>query len=1075
MRRLPTQTVPKRAAIPGSTGGRDRCGGRKRSAGPRQRSLAVLFWLACLCAWGNLPIGDVCAQLTGQLGAHDPSTVLYEDGRYYYFATGDLLAVRSSANLNFWSGEPAALSQVPAWVPGAVPGYQGQSLWAPDVIELGGQYYLYYSASVWGTKLSAIGLATSPTLDPDAPGYGWTDQGMIINSNHGSPYNAIDPSLLLDDATGRLWMTWGSFNNGIYVKEMNPANGLPLSSSPGVNVAAPGPTVEIEGAAMVKRGGYYYMFVNWGGCCSGVDSTYNIRVGRSTSPTGPFVDRDGVNMLSGGGTLFLDDDGRKIAPGHFSFTDVGGQDQFSYHYYNGDAIGAPTFALRDLYWTADDWPSIAAVNPEWATAADGDWSLPSRWTNNVVPDGVGHVANFAAGAGSRQYLSVDLGGADRTVGTLNFRSVARYFIGDAAGPALTLDDVAGESATINVSQGLPVIGAPVTALDRLEVNVTPADGELTLNGTVNGPGLRKYGDGELRLAGANSTFSDSIFVKNGSVVVTGSVTGNSFNSIGQILGETGELSVEGTGQFISNGDLNIGDTGNNSTPATGTLYVSDQANVVVGAGGGLYVGSGFSANTRAEGAVVQTGGTLSVNRPADGSFIVGGRGSSAANGTYQLSGGTVFANTNVFIGGRGQGTVDQTGGDFNASQFVAIARYAGSTGNWTIRGGALNQTNAATWLLVGEQGQGELTLAGAGQVNASGVVRLGHQSSGAGAINLDGGTLTAPQIVRGAGSAVVNLNGGILRAAGSHNSFLQGLTAVNVEAGGAAVDTQHFSVTIAQPLLHAAALGATPDGGLTKTGSGTLTLAAANGYTGPTTVAAGTLRAANLTGSATGVGDVFVESGATLSGTGAVAGGVTIATGGTLAPGDSPGILSVGSVVLTPGAIFAVELAGHGGVAGVGFDQLVVSGDASLAGLLSVSLVPGFVPTVGDSFEILNVGGTRAGTFAGSGQGDLVGVWGSIGLLIDYAAGDGNDVALLAQTLLPGDYDFDSDADGADFLLWQRGESSTPLSPSDLANWQANYGASLSFVPSNAVAEPNSLALLSVSPLMVLLVVRRKR
>ena len=235
---------------------------------------------------------------------------------------------------------------------------------------------------------------------------------------------------MLDQNTGKLWMTWGSFNNGIYVKEMNPANGQPLNSSPGVNVAAPGPTVEIEGAAMVQRGSYYYMFANWGGCCSGVNSTYNMRVGRSTSPTGPFLDRNGVNMLNGGGTLFLDDDGRKIGPGHFSFTDENGQEKFSYHYYDGDRVGTPTFGLRNLYWTSDDWPSVAAVNPNWTGPSGSSWSDTANWTNATEPNGVGHVANFAAAifAAGRRRTSQQPHGRDR-----QFPRFRRYTINATGG------------------------------------------------------------------------------------------------------------------------------------------------------------------------------------------------------------------------------------------------------------------------------------------------------------------------------------------------------------------------------------------------------------------------------------------------------------------------------------------------------------------------------------------------------------------------------------------------------------------------------------------------------------------
>ena len=144
-----------------------------------------------------------------------------------------------------------------------------------------------------------------------------------------------------------------------------------------------------------------------------------MRVGRSTSPTGPFLDRNGVNMLNGGGTLFLDDDGRKIGPGHFSYMDENGQDKFSYHYYDGDRVGAPTFALRNLYWTSDDWPSVAAVSPNWIGSSGGSWSDTANWTNSTVPNGVGQIANFAA-AVSRP-ATVELP-SSRTVGTVNFRA-----------------------------------------------------------------------------------------------------------------------------------------------------------------------------------------------------------------------------------------------------------------------------------------------------------------------------------------------------------------------------------------------------------------------------------------------------------------------------------------------------------------------------------------------------------------------------------------------------------------------------------------------------------------------------
>ena len=783
------------------------------------------------------------AQLTGDLVAHDPSTVIYDNGRYYSYNTGDHVGVRSSADLINWTYEPAVFDTIPSWIYSAVPGYSGSSLWAPDIIYLNGQFHLYYSASVWGTKLSAMGHATSPTLDPDAPNYGWTDHGIVLGSNHSSPYNAIDPSLMLDQNTGKLWMTWGSFNNGIYVKELDPLTGDPLDSSPGVNVAAPSPTPEIEGAAMMQRNGYYYMFVNWGGCCSGDNSTYNIRVGRSTSPTGPFLDKNGVNMLNDGGTLFLDDDGQKIGPGHFSFANLNGQDKFSYHYYDadqywtGDMTGLPQFALRNLYWTSDDWPSAAAVNPNWTGSANSDWSQASNWTDAAVPDGAGHIANFTSNSAGQYNVSL---ASNRTLGTINFRDTGSYTIGSNAGPTITLSDINGELPTLNVATGHHTIAAPIAAQDNLGVNISSAFASLTLSGDVTAPRLTKYGDGELVLDGTNN-FAGSVFVRNGELTVTGAVTANSYTSIGYIRTEVGTLNVQGAGSFTANGDLNIGDSGQGTRSATGTLNLSGQASITVTTNGGFYVGSGYFSDTPAYGTVNHSGGTLTVNRTSDGSFVIGGRNSDDADGVYNLSGGSVHANTNVFVGGRGEGAVSQTGGTFNANASVSIGRYSGSIGDWNISDGSLNQTDAGGGLIVGQQGQGTLALSRSAVVNAAGPVRLGDSSSGSGTIILNSGTLSVPTIERGSGTATFNFNGGTLRATAGTGTFMQGLSQANVQFGGAVIDTQSFDITIAQPLIHDSSLGSTPDGGLIKRGDGALTLTATQTYTGNTTIENGTL------------------------------------------------------------------------------------------------------------------------------------------------------------------------------------------------------------------------------------------
>jgi hypothetical protein len=208
---------------------------------------------------------------------------------------------------------------------------------------------------------------------------------------------------------------------------------------------------------------------------------------------------------------------------------------------------------------------------------------------------------------------------------------------------------------------------------------------LNLNGAVTTTGMTKYGHGTLA-ANAATTFSDPIFLKWGTLEVNGPVTANAYTSVGQGFAEGAVMVVRGAGSFTANGDLNVGDTGNAVDPATGWLEVHDNANVTVNAGGGFFVGSGFFANTKADGTVIQTGGTLTANGNFDGAFVIGGRNSNLATGIYNLSGGTINANTNVQIGGRGTGTMHQT---------AAFATPADSSRSAAIRAPRARGTSAA--------------------------------------------------------------------------------------------------------------------------------------------------------------------------------------------------------------------------------------------------------------------------------------------------------------------------------------------------------------------------------------------
>lgn len=408
---------------------------------PRGATLFVFslgYGLLCALALTLLHFSSCFAQplpLRGYLTAHDPSTITPSKGRYYLFYTGQGILSKSSADKVFWTPGPSVFTNVPAWTTNAVPGFAGV-FWAPDLLYFANQYHLYYAVSTFGSQVSAIGLATSPTLDPTDPSYHWTDQGPVITSTNGSPYNTIDPSFTWDSSSN-LWMAFGSYWNGIYLVQLNATNGLRLSpNSPTYQLAY---NSSIEASYLWQRGNYYYLFVNWGSCCSGVNSTYNIRVGRSTSVIGPYLDRSGVNMANNGGTLFLKGTGKYVGPGHVGILSDGGTQWLSCHYYDANswapqysAYGSPNFLLAPLSWTGDDWPVVtndwSAIYRFQADARDDNGQYYGLLENSasIRPDPVyGHVLNLN-GVNQYVWLPPGVGYAQTFVAVVNWRGGAPW-------------------------------------------------------------------------------------------------------------------------------------------------------------------------------------------------------------------------------------------------------------------------------------------------------------------------------------------------------------------------------------------------------------------------------------------------------------------------------------------------------------------------------------------------------------------------------------------------------------------------------------------------------------------------
>ncbi len=289
---------------------------------------------------------------------HDP-VMAKEGDTYYVFSTGSRIIVICSKDMLTWEWCGRVFDSNPAWVVAAVPGVG--DLWAPDIAFFNSKWHLYYSGSTFGSNRSVIGLATNATLNPKSPDYAWVDEGLVIGSTPGDNWNTIDPNFALDE-TGQPWLAFGSFWSGLKMRKLDPKTGLLATDdatlySIAKNAQTGGP---IEAPFIVQRGGYYYLFASYDACCRGVDSTYNVRVGRSAAITGPYVDRDNRPLLEGGGTQLLSAYGQWRGPGHNGIYQEGESFWIVYHAYDAQEIGIPKLRIETLGWDAEGWPFLAS-------------------------------------------------------------------------------------------------------------------------------------------------------------------------------------------------------------------------------------------------------------------------------------------------------------------------------------------------------------------------------------------------------------------------------------------------------------------------------------------------------------------------------------------------------------------------------------------------------------------------------------------------------------------------------------------------------------------------------------------
>ena len=291
----------------------------------------------------------------------DPTII--KSGNYFYaYGTEDnwgssggnhLVPIIKSKDLVNWTLVGDAFKTKPSWK-------QEGGIWAPDVTEVGDKYYMYYSYSTWGDPNPGIGLAIAET--PEGP---FQDQGKVFLSKEVGVDNSIDPFYIEED--GKKYLFWGSFH-GIYA--------IPLTED-GKSVAGEKIKVagnHLEAVYIHKKGDYYYLFGSEGSCCEGANSTYKVRVGRSESLLGPYVDKQGRELTTGpyGEILIKGNEGSGgyAGPGHNAeiVTDDAGTDWQLYHAIRkskpllDNGASRRALMLDKLSWEGG-WPVIQNQEP----------------------------------------------------------------------------------------------------------------------------------------------------------------------------------------------------------------------------------------------------------------------------------------------------------------------------------------------------------------------------------------------------------------------------------------------------------------------------------------------------------------------------------------------------------------------------------------------------------------------------------------------------------------------------------------------------------------------------------------
>lgn len=537
----------------------------------------------------------------------------------------------------------------------------------------------------------------------------------------------------------------------------------------------------------------------------------------------------------------------------------------------------------------------AGLISQWITDGSGSWATGTNWDNGV-PNGSGTTANLTTTLTAPASITIDGG---RTVGALTFNSAANgYTVAQGSGGSLTIDNGLSAGAITN-NGGIHEISAPVILSSNTVLSSASAAEKLTFTGIVSGSGsLTKSGPGELVLSASN-TFNGLLTL-----------------SAGKTTFASGGL---GGGNLAISGSTLVWDSGNTQDISNRTITFGDNPVTFDTNGNDVSLANSFGGSGNA--GLTKTGlGKLTIAN--EGSF----------NGDTTIAGGSLQIGSGGTTGELLGNIVNNGALIVSRSDTPLFPSVISGTGSLEVTGGGTIQLSSVN------------TFSGSTTISNGGIVLLNslalqnstlNYNVGGGTISFD--TLTAATFGGLSGDKSILLE----------NSATPTPAAVALTVGG------NNSTTTYDGVLSGA--GAS----LTKAGTGSLTLTAAQTYDGATTINGGEIildSGAALVGSALntgGTGRLQVVDGSStqpVANLGVGSGGLYMVGGTTTISGAVNAAGSNGSTNSAPVRIYGGSLSadsiilGRGGLnqtaeptqAPVDTNLYVAGGDVSVTGSLYV-------------------------------------------------------------------------------------------------------------------------------------------